>query len=78
MLVHVTIDDILGAGPRSFNCPVQRALNRTFNTDDYSVGWRIIGKNNKIYMMPEPLAEVVHSYTLGYGMEPFSFEFEDL
>lgn len=75
MIIRVTKEDIInGESGSCDNCPIARAIIRTFNIDDVAVDATYIDIEDRVYRTPVVAAEFIYNFDDGKTVEPFDFE----
>jgi hypothetical protein len=74
MKIQITQSDIDGAGTDNFNCPIARAIKRTFNS---SVGYAVLchcSVNDTIYTLDKAGIEFIRRLCDGKKLVPTEIE----
>jgi hypothetical protein len=73
--IEVTQEDIdNGFRASSLGCPIARAVNRVFKTNNAAVLDLVLSVNNRGWHMPEVATEFVHNFDAGKPVKPFVLE----
>lgn len=77
MKIEVTLADIKwGTRYNASNCAVAQALRRLFPDADITVAYDLVHIDDREYVVPPVIQEVIHAIDRGEHVEPFAFELE--